>query len=55
MQESLGVSINDKFIKYAKVQKENNSFKVSSYGVKFYSNLELEPAIKTINSWDKQR
>lgn len=48
MQESLGVSINDKFIKYAKVQKENNSFKVSSYGVKFYSNLELEPAIKQL-------
>lgn len=48
MQECLGVSINDRLIKYAKVQKDNNSFKVSSYGVKFYKNIELESKIKEI-------
>lgn len=48
MQECLGVSVNDRFIKYAKVLKDNNSFKVSSYGVKFYKNIELESKIKEI-------
>lgn len=48
MQECLGISINDKFIRYAKVQKENNSFKVNSYGIKFYNSLDLKPAIRQL-------
>ncbi len=52
MQECLGVSITDKVIRYAKVQKDSNSFKVSSYGLKFYTNLEdaLDQIITETNS-----
>ena len=39
MQESLGISITDKLIRYAKVKKDNNNYKIDSYGLKFYSNL----------------
>ena len=41
MQECLGVSITDKLIRYAKVKKDNNSFTVESYGLKFYNNILL--------------
>lgn len=52
MQECLGVSITDKVIRYAKVQKDANQIKVSSYGLKFYSNLEetLDQIITETNS-----
>lgn len=39
MQSSLGISITDKLIRYAKVNKNNDTFSVESYGIKFYSNL----------------
>ena len=42
MQESLGISISDQFIKYAKVRKNNDQLDVASFGVKFYDNLEKE-------------
>lgn len=52
MQECLGISITDKVIRYAKVQKDSNNFKVSSYGLKFYSNLEetIDQIITETNS-----
>lgn len=52
MQECLGISITDKVIRYAKVQKDANKFKVSSYGLKFYSNLEesIDQIITETNS-----
>ena len=52
MQECLGVSITDKLIRYAKVKKDNNTFTVDSYGLKFYSNLNetLEQIIAETNS-----
>lgn len=39
MQSSLGISITDKLIRYAKVNKNNDTYNVESYGIKFYSNL----------------
>ena len=48
MQESLGIYISDKLIKYAKVEKNNNDFKVSSNGIKFYDNLELQNTVKQV-------
>ncbi len=39
MQSSLGISITDKLIRYAKVNKNNDTYSVESYGIKFYSNL----------------
>ncbi len=39
MQSSLGISITDKLIRYAKVNKNNDAYNVESYGIKFYSNL----------------
>lgn len=52
MQECLGISITDKVIRYAKVQKDTNHFKVSSYGLKFYNNLEetIDQIITETNS-----
>lgn len=40
MQECLGISITDKLIRYAKVQKNNNLIKVTASGIKFYDNLQ---------------
>ena len=40
MQESLGISISDQVIKYAKVTKNNDQLDVASFGIKFYDNLE---------------
>lgn len=48
MQECLGISIDNKFIRYAKVQKEDNVFKVESYGINSYTNMELEKRISQI-------
>lgn len=48
MQYCLGISIDDKFVRYAKVKKEDNDFKVESYGINAYSNLDLEKKIKQI-------
>ena len=48
MQYCLGISIDDKFIKYAKVQKENNTFKVESYGINSYNNMDLNKRIAQI-------
>lgn len=48
MQYCLGISIDDKFIKYAKVQKENNNFKVESYGINAYNNMDLDNKIAQI-------
>lgn len=48
MQYCLGISIDDKFIKYAKVQKEDNTFKVESYGINSYNNMDLNKRIAQI-------
>ena len=48
MQNCLGISIDDKFIKYAKVQKEDNTFKVESYGINSYNNMDLDKRIAQI-------
>lgn len=40
MQECLGISINNKLIRYARVSKNNDSYNVTSYGVKFYDNID---------------
>lgn len=52
MQESLGISISNQFIKYAKVTKNNDQLDVASFGVKFYDNLEkdLQQIILETNS-----
>ena len=44
MQESLGITITNQTIKYAKVTRENNQINVTSFGIKFYDNL-----VKDIN------
>lgn len=48
MQECLGINITDKLIKYAKVQKNESDFKVVSYGIRFYDNLELRNSLQQI-------
>ena len=40
MQECLGISINNKLIRYARVSKNNDSYNVTSYGIKFYYNID---------------
>ena len=52
MQESLGISISNHVIKYAKVTKNNDQLDVASFGVKFYDNLErdLQQIITETNS-----
>ena len=52
MQESLGISISNQVIKYAKVTKNNDQLDVASFGVKFYDNLEkdLQQIISETNS-----
>jgi len=54
VQESLGISISNQFIKYAKVTKNNEQLDVASFGVKFYDNLEkdLQQIILETNSKD---
>lgn len=49
MKTCLGISITDKMIKYAKVQRDNNNkYSVTSYGVKFYEELKLDSTIEQI-------
>ena len=52
MQDSLGISISNRVIKYAKVTKNNDLLDVASFGVKFYDNLEkdLQQIISETNS-----
>lgn len=52
MQECLGISVTDKLIRYAKVQKDNSGFKVASYGLKFYNNIidTIDQIIRETNS-----
>jgi len=47
MQGCLGIYIQKNVIKYAKISKEHNNFKVEAYGVKFYD-TELEEIIEQI-------
>ena len=52
MQESLGINITNKMIKYAKVKKDNK-LKIETYGVKFYNNniaSVISEIIKETNS-----
>ena len=40
MSDCLGLYIEDNLIKYAKVSKDKGEFKVESFGIKFYDNIE---------------
>ncbi len=42
MQKCLGIYIENNLIKYAKVSKEKEIFKIESFGVRFYENLNSE-------------
>ena len=56
MQSCLGITVSDRIIKYAKVQKDNNNFKVLSFCFKFYDNLELQSSIQQIiNETDSKK
>ena len=48
MPSCLGLYVDKRIIKYAKVSKDKKNFKVEAYGVKFYENLEetIEQIIK---------
>lgn len=48
MQYCLGLSIYDNYIEYAKLSKDNANFNVMSYGIKFYSNMDLAKTIDQI-------
>ena len=48
MQNCLGISISEKMIKYAKVQKDNKTFKIVSYGIRFYDSIDLQSTIQQI-------
>ena len=48
MQNCLGISISEKMIKYAKVQKDNKTFKILSYGIRFYDSIDLQSTIQQI-------
>ena len=52
MQESLGISISNQVIKYAKVTKNNDQLDVASFGIKFYDNIEndIQQIISETNS-----
>ena len=47
MQDCLGIYVQKNLIKYAKVSKDRNSFKVEAYGVKFYDG-DIEKTIEQI-------
>ena len=40
MQNCLGIYIENNLIKYAKVSKDKDTFKVETYGIKFFDNLD---------------
>lgn len=48
MQNCLGIYIEDNLIKYAKVSKDKNEFKVEAFGTKFVENNNLNETIKTV-------
>lgn len=52
MQNCLGIYIDNNLIKYAKVIRERDSFKLESYGIKFFDNVEeaIEQIIGETNS-----
>lgn len=52
MQNCLGIYIDNNVIKYAKVIRERDSFKLESYGIKFFDNVEeaIEQIIGETNS-----
>ena len=39
MQNCLGIYIENNLIKYAKVSKDKNDFKVEAFGIRFYEDL----------------
>ena len=39
MQNCLGIYIENNLIKYAKISKDKNNFKVEAYGLKFFENI----------------
>lgn len=53
MPNCLGIYIEDRLIKYAKVSKERDSVKVEAFDTKFYENIEetLEQIIQETNSY----
>lgn len=56
MQSCLGITLSDKLIKYAKVEKDANNLKVVSFGVKFYEAQDLYATIgQIINETDSKR
>ena len=48
MQSCLGIYIQDNLIKYSKVSKDRNSYKIEAYGVKFYELNDIEKTIEQI-------
>lgn len=52
MASCLGLYIENNLIKYAKVSKEKDMFKIDSYGIKFYSNVSeaIEQIVQETNS-----
>lgn len=56
MQSCLGITLSDKLIKYAKVEKDSNNLKVVSFGVKFYEPQDLTNTIEQIiNETDSKK
>ena len=49
MPSCLGMYVQNNLIKYAKISKEHNEFKVEAYGVKFFE-LNIEETIETIKT-----
>lgn len=47
MSSCLGIYVQNNLIKYAKISKEHNSFKIDAYGVKFYDS-DIEKTIEQI-------
>lgn len=53
MQNCLGIYVDNNVIKYAKVVRERDSFKLESYGIKFFDNIEeaIEQIVGETNSY----
>ena len=54
MAKCLGLYIDNKIIKYAKVSKERDDIKVESFGMQFYEKLE-DAITKVIDETDSQK
>lgn len=52
MASCLGLYVENNLIKYAKVSKEKDGFKIDSYGIKFYSNVNeaIDQIVQETNS-----